>query len=428
MAHLPSPVLLDGAADHGGLGRWSYLAVEPLELLEGDAESWPAARDRIRDSFTPRRRGDDEPPFAGGWIGWLGYELGRAFDRQPVARGNRLAVPEYSLARHDAVVTWDHLRGKAWLAGENRTACEHLRRSLQGGSRLETGDSSAFSNLQSPITILGGSTFSPDGYRAAVSAVIARILAGDIFQANLSQQFAVPFSGDPVAAYRALRERAPGSHAAYLARGAVTALSMSPELFLRLDQQTRRVETRPIKGTRPRDGDPARDAALAAELVASEKDRAENVMIVDLLRNDLNRVAKPGTVSVPALCRLESFAAVHHLVSVVTAELAPDRDALDLLAATFPGGSITGAPKLRAMAILAELEPERRGLYCGAIGWIGSDGGMELNVAIRTVTITHGVAVVPAGGGVTALSDPDAEYRETLDKARALLEGLGAVA
>lgn len=426
VADRTAPVLLDGAADRGGLGRWSYLAAEPAESLEGCAEEWPAARDRIRQSLREAPRRPGFPPFCGGWIGWLSYELGRAFDRQPTADTDSLGVPDFSLARYPAVVAWDHATQQAWVVGEDEGACQRLRRQVGLDRRREIRDSGGHPDRGSPVASHLLSTFTPDGYRAAVRAVIDRVLAGDIFQANLSQQFTLPFRGDPVTAYRALRARAPGSHGAFLTRGRHGVLSMSPELFLRFDPATRRIESRPIKGTRPRDADPSRDTAMATALLASEKDRAENVMIVDLVRNDLSRVATPGSVQVPSLCRLESYAAVHHLVSVVTAALRPECDALDLIAATFPAGSITGAPKLRAMAILAELEPTRRGVYCGSIGWIGLDGGMELNVAIRTVTIVDGLATVPAGGGVTALSEPGQEYQESLDKARALLDGLAS--
>jgi para-aminobenzoate synthetase component 1 len=258
--------------------------------------------------------------------------------------------------------------------------------------------------------------------------VIDYVVAGDIFQANLSQRFTTPFRGDALALYRALRRRAAGSHAAYLDRGRVQLCSMSPERFLQYDPVTRHVETRPIKGTRPRDhADPGHDTSLAADLLTSAKDRAENVMIVDLLRNDLHRVCEADSVAVPSLCRLETHAAVHHLVSIVTGTLRPGLDALDLIAATFPGGSITGAPKLRAMDIIAELEPVARGAYSGAIGWIGHDGALDLNIAIRTVTLVDDVASVHAGGGITALSEPAAEYQETLDKAQALLDALAEV-
>ena len=243
---------------------------------------------------------------------------------------------------------------------------------------------------------------------------------------NLSQRFTVPFAGTALALNREIGKRTAAPMAAYLQHDRVQVISASPERFLRFDPVTRQVETRPIKGTRPRRTDAADDARLARELQESDKDRAENVMIVDLLRNDLARVCKPGSVRVPVLNALESHPTVHHLVSTVTGVLRAECDALDLLAATFPGGSITGAPKLRAMSIINELEPVARGIYSGAIGWLGLDGAMDTSIAIRTVIIAGGIASFHAGGGITAQSDPADEFRETLDKARALTAAVTA--
>jgi para-aminobenzoate synthetase component I len=268
------------------------------------------------------------------------------------------------------------------------------------------------------------SDFTRPHYEAAVQRVIDYILAGDIFQANLAQRFSAELPEDlsPLDLYRRLRERNPVPFAAYLDFRDVVVASASPERFLKL--QDGLVETRPIKGTRPRGLTPAEDGASARELLASEKDRAENVMIVDLLRNDLSRVCLDRTVLTPEICALESFATVHHLVSTVTGELKPDMGPVDLLRATFPGGSITGAPKIRAMEIIAELEPTRRGPYCGAIGYIGFDRTMDLNIAIRTYAIKGRTVTFQAGGGIVADSDPAAEYEETIAKARALIAAL----
>lgn len=412
MAGRDGVVFLDGAAEPDGIGRWSYLATEPTTLLQGEASDWPSAVATIRSQRTQPVESDaDLPPLRGGWIGWLSYELGRVFDRQPMPTGSTQSLADFSLGHYRSLLAWDHATGSCWQVGEPldlRPSGSPVR------PRAKTGSTA-------PVA----STFTPAGYAAAVEQVIERILAGDIFQANLSQQFRTRFTGDPVALYGELRRLAAGSHSAFVSRQDTTVLSMSPERFLRYDPGSRLVETRPIKGTRPRDhADADRDAALAAELLASEKDRAENVMIVDLMRNDLHRVSLPDSVDTTTLCALESHAAVHHLVSTVQGRLAPGRDAFDLIAATFPGGSITGAPKLRAMEIIAELEPVRRGVYCGAIGWIGDDGALDLNIAIRTVTLADGMATLGAGGGITALSDPAAEYQETIDKAAALLAAL----
>jgi len=405
----PGVAFLDAAANPPQLGRWSYLATDPVETLTGSAAEWPQAAARLRAGFHPPQResSGELPPFRGGWIGWFSYEFGRAFDAQPIAPADTQRIPDFSLARYESLLAWDHQTGTCWQVGEQAMG----ESSRKGAATSISGE---------PVA-----NFTREQYIAAVASVIERILAGDIFQANLSQQFVQPFAGDTITLYHALRRRAGGSHSAYIERDGIKVLSVSPERFFSYDPVRRLAETRPIKGTRPRDHDDlARDAALASELRTSEKDRAENVMIVDLMRNDLHRVSLPDSVVVPSLCELESHAAVHHLVSTVQGTLAPGRDVLDLLAATFPGGSITGAPKLRAMEIIAELETVARGVYCGAIGWIGDDGGADLNIAIRTVTVTDGVASLGAGGGITALSDPGQEYQETLDKAAALLAAL----
>ena len=261
------------------------------------------------------------------------------------------------------------------------------------------------------------STFTEDSFCDAVRRVQEHIRAGEIYQANLAQRFeaALPEDFDPWAFYRVLRRVNPAPFAAFLSDGETVIASSSPEQFLRLEHG--RVEARPIKGTIARSADPEADRARAGALLASTKDRAENVMIVDLLRNDLSRVCAPGSVEVPVLCGLESYAAVHHLTSVVRGRLRPGLGATDLIAACFPGGSITGAPKIRAMDVISSLETVARGVYCGAIGYLGFDGSMNLNIAIRTAVLGRGRAVVQAGGGITLLSDPAAEYAETLVKA-----------
>jgi para-aminobenzoate synthetase component I len=267
------------------------------------------------------------------------------------------------------------------------------------------------------------STFTHRGYLDAVARVREYIVAGDIFQANLSQRLQAPLREAPFDLYRRLRRRNPAPFAAYFDCGDLTVLSASPERFLRLDERGS-VETRPIKGTRPRGLGPMHDAALGRALAESEKDRAENVMIVDLLRNDLSRVCRPGSVRVPELFALEHHPTVHHLVSTVVGELTPGADAVDLVRATFPGGSITGAPKVRAMEIIAELEPTRRGVYCGSVGYLSRTGAMDTSIVIRTfVRVGHQV-YFQAGGGIVADSDPELEYRETLDKARGLIAAL----
>jgi len=253
--------------------------------------------------------------------------------------------------------------------------------------------------------------------------VIDYVFAGDIFQANLSQRLEAPLVGTPLELYRRLRHRNAAPFAAYLDFGDLAIASSSPERFLRVDPDGR-VETRPIKGTRPRGLSPEHDAALAQALVESGKDRAENVMIVDLLRNDLSRVCRPGSVRVPELFALEHYPTVHHLVSTVVGELAPAQGPVDVLRAAFPGGSITGAPKVRAMQIIAELEPTQRAVYCGSIGYLSRTGALDTSIVIRTYLVLGRDVYVQVGGGIVADSDPDEEYQETLDKARGLVVAL----
>jgi para-aminobenzoate synthetase component 1 len=259
------------------------------------------------------------------------------------------------------------------------------------------------------------------GHYARAFGRIARYIAeGDCYQVNLAQRFSATAVGDPWLAYQALRVMNPAPFAAYLSTPYAHVLSASPERFLRVENG--RVETKPIKGTRPRAGHARLDAELAQALRASEKDRAENVMIVDLLRNDLSKNCRLGSVKVPRLFEVETFATVHHLVSTVTGELAPGRDALHLLRGCFPGGSITGAPKVRAMEIIEELEPHRRGVYCGGIGYVGFDGAMDCSIAIRTLVHARGEIRFWAGGGIVADSKVEDEYQETFDKAAAMLK------
>jgi para-aminobenzoate synthetase component I len=363
------------------------------------------------------------------------------------------------LGLYDWVITWDHRESTAWListglpeqgGGRHDRARERMRQvrtrlasrvgTLAGGqhgserrSRDWSSAAPTGSSVSPPsypaVEVEGAdaiglrSTFTRRGYLDAVARVREYIVAGDIFQANLSQRFHAPLPVPPFQLYQQLRKRNPAPFSAYLGFGELQVLSASPERFLRLDQQ-RQVETRPIKGTRPRGLGPMHDAALGRALAESEKDRAENVMIVDLLRNDLSRVCRPGTVRVPELFALEHHPTVHHLVSTVLGELDPSADAIDLLRATFPGGSITGAPKVRAMEIIAELEPTQRGVYCGSIGYLSASGAMDTSIVIRTYLALRGQVYFQAGGGIVADSDPELEYRETLDKARGLIQTL----
>lgn len=418
--HLPLPLLLESGGPLHDRSRYSYLMAGPRTVARWDSGSAPLTDLRSLLAGQLRRGVPGLPPFQGGLAGYISYELGAALEG--VAPAATPLGPSLLMGLYDWVVAWDRATGGCWLMDHRGAegAARDLARELQAPGCAGAHGAAAARRRARPGHPPPPSTFTRQGYEAAVQRIRDYILAGDVFQVNLSQRFTLPFPGDFLDLYARLRARSPAPFSACLDAGDHQVLSISPELFLALEGG--RVETRPIKGTRPRGGDPAADAALARELLASAKDRAENVMIVDLLRNDLSRVAEPGSVNVPALCALETHPTVHHLASTVTARLAPGQDAVDLLAATLPGGSITGAPKVRAMQIIRELESVPRGVYCGAIGYIGWGGDLQMSVAIRTLTRRDGEVHIPAGGGVVLDSDPAAEYEETLDKARALIE------
>jgi len=422
----PGRAFLDSAMRHESLGRYSYLAADPVGVfrVKDGAAFWNEAPEPDAPLLALQRRLAAHrvetvpglPPFQGGAIGYLGYEAGALFDRAPDPAG----VEQMRFGFYDAVLAWDHRDKKCWIisAPDADARIARLRALLEADAPAQASTGWAAPAWRS--------NFTPERYAAAVERVKAYILDGDIYQANIAQRFTadLPEEFDAWALYRRLRETNPATFAAFLDFGDLVLASSSPERFLRC--RGGRVETRPIKGTTARSVDPAQDLAAGEALLRSEKDRAENVMIVDLLRNDLSRVCKPGSVEVPTLCGLESYANVHHLVSVVLGELQAGRDAMDLIAASFPGGSITGAPKIRAMEIIREIEGGPRGVYCGAIGWLGHDGAMDLNIAIRTVAFEGREASVQAGGGITMLSDPEAEYAETLDKARRVFAAFDA--
>ncbi|MGH6933361.1 MAG: aminodeoxychorismate synthase component I, partial [Dongiaceae bacterium] len=370
------------------------------------------------------------PPFQAGVAGYFGYELVQHLERVPLARLDDLQFPDLVLGFYDTVAAFDHLARRAWIVSTGYPELDNgmrLSRARERSSQLaarfaEAPPLAAPRSLARAVDIQ--SNFARPDYEAAVQRVIDYILAGDIFQANLSQRFRARLPNDltPFELYRRLRLLNPAPFAAYVKAEDVVVASASPERFLSL--RDGQVETCPIKGTRRRGATPEQDRLLAEALLASEKDRAENVMIVDLLRNDLSRACRDGSVEVPRLCGLESFATVHHLVSTVTGLMRPGKSAVDLLTACFPGGSITGAPKIRAMEIIAELEPTRRGPYCGSIGYIGFDGNLDTSIVIRSYGIKNGEVAFQAGGGIVADSKPADEYDETLAKARALIAAL----
>ncbi|MFL5679829.1 MAG: aminodeoxychorismate synthase component I [Chloroflexota bacterium] len=428
---LPGLALLESGRA-GRNSRWSLLTADPIAVLETPAPG--------RDPFVEARRQvarldstalpPGAPPFAGGLVGYLSYDLGRSFERLPAIAPDDQGLPLVRLALHDWVVAWDRRTGDPWLAGR---AVDGDRRALDArldDVRVRLAAPAPRPTAEAPVDLRFVSNLSRAAYERGVEDVRAAIEHGDIYQANLTRRLETPFDGDPWPVYRRLRAGDPARFAAYLdlgrGEGSVprAILSASPEPFLAVDT-TGHVRTDPIKGTRPRGKTPAEDRDLARELLSSPKDRAENVMIVDVLRNDLGRVCREGSVRVPRLCRLERTAAVQHLVSTVTGELRRGNAPFELLAASFPGGSITGAPKIRAMELLETLEPVRRGPYTGALGWIGPDGAMATSILIRTLVADGRRLTLHVGGGITWGSDPAAEWDETVAKAAGPLRAIG---
>jgi len=413
-------MLLDSAATDPARGRYAFLAVRPRQTLLDPADPFAA----LAEALGPRRPGYPATtlPFTGGAVGLFGYELGRHLERAP--RRHARGAGEMAVGIYDVVAGFDLAEGKAWVTAATPDAlakAEQLAAEIEAAPELDP--------LAPTPAVEMRPELSREDYLVRVARVIDYIRAGDIFQANFTQRFLADRPADYSAfeLYRRLRGLNPAPFASYLKCGeGLTVATASPERFLSLDR-TGRIEARPIKGTRRREKDPAADALAAAELAASVKDRAENLMITDLMRNDIGRVAVRGSVAVPALHAVESYATLHHLVSVVEAQLQPGLGPVDLLRATFPGGSITGAPKVRAMEIIDELEPAPRGAYCGAIGWIGFDGAMDLSITIRSVALTEGSIVAQAGGAIVADSDPEAEHAEMMAKVAPALAAIGGV-
>jgi len=424
---LPHAAWLDSA----GCSRYDILVAQPVLTLTTrgmqtditdahgtkttEVEPFGLLRQILGTSIAPL----PDLPFAGGALGYWSYDLARRYQDIPATAYDKDELPEMAVGIYDWAVVIDHQEVEAKLVSRLRYAETEQR--LPGIlSRLESATEPKKASTDFKV---GGdirSNLSHDDYSKAFDQIKKYLQEGDCYQVNLAQCYAAEATGDAFAAYLQLRQLSPAPYSAYLDWPQAKVLCASPERFLRV--QAGRVETKPIKGTRPRSAEAVEDARLAEELRQHPKDRAENLMIVDLLRNDLGKSCEPGSVRVPELFRIESYANVHHLVSVVEGKLCAEHDALDVLRDCFPGGSITGAPKQRAMQIIEQLEPHRRGVYCGSIGYIGFDGNMDTNIAIRTLVNANGELRCCAGGGIVADSQCEAEYQETLDKASAMLE------
>jgi len=441
---MPGAALLEGGPSFGDTGRWSLLAARPRLRFSATDDRWTleapgqmpqtgrgdplAALERLirrlgLDVQFEEPDGPDRPPFLGGLIGFYAYDLAPRIERLPRRFPRESRLPDLAFGLYDTFVAIDHRRGEAalWvvgLRGESRLALE--RRATRWRAEL---DRPAPQIRRSRFDVPPTPTVRPEAHRDAVRQAIEFIHAGEIFQANISQRFEALGTPEPLDLHRRLRSRSPAPYAAFLRWAEdLAVVSSSPELFF--DLQGDRIVTKPIKGTRPRGATPEEDAHKLRALQASPKDHAELVMIVDLERNDLGRVCRPGTVVVTAPAAIESFATVHHQVATIEGRLRSHVSLSELIRAIFPGGSITGAPKIRAMEIIDELEANRRGVYTGAIGFHGLGGRACFNIAIRTLTVEGARVAYQVGGGIVADSDPDGEYEETLHKGRAMRDVL----
>ncbi len=447
-------LLLESILKRGHVGQYSFLVADPFEFFELQQArhgSDPFAQIRQRFSRFAAASVEGLPPFQGGVAGLLSYELGHAWEQLPTPPFDEFRLPAMCVGLYDWVIGWDHTADRSWIISHGWPEIEATRRVDRAAKRLqwvqetlqkasgsrnaeprekpcpvpnpEFRDAAASAPrfpAPGPKGLL--SDFSRDDYLRAVQRTIEYIDAGDIFQANLSQRLLIPQHRTPIELYERLRCFNPAPFAGCFLHGDWAVVSASPERFVCV--RDGEVETRPIKGTRQRRMGPEADLFTRDELRESGKDQAENVMIVDLLRNDLSRVCRPGTIRVPQLCSVETYETVQHLVSEVRGQLVADRDVWDLFAAVYPGGSVTGAPKVRAMQIIAELEPTARGPYCGSLFYAGFDGTLDSNILIRTFVCRNGWIQCPVGGGIVAQSDPAAEYEETLHKAEGMLRAL----
>lgn len=444
--HEPFCFFLDSSMDPQKLGRYSFMGSRPFLILKSHGDNITLTQngkttitknnpfDILGKYFeTYRLESKNAPvPFIGGAVGYFSYDLCHFSEQLPKTAVDDLQLPESYFGFYDLILAHDNLLNKTCIVSTGFPELDEAKRNKRAGEHLNEFKGK-LNNISTPIYSTPASgkislkgNFTHKNYVKAAEKARQYIIDGDIFEVNLSQRFETEISVTPYELYLRLRQINPAPFASYLNFDEATIVSASPERFLRVRGDW--VETRPIKGTRPRSQTPQKDRATARELLGSIKDRAENMMIVDLERNDLGRVCRYGTVKVTELAILEKFPTVFHLTSTVVGRLCEDKNRIDLLKAAFPGGSITGAPKIRAMEIIDELEPTRRSIYTGGIGYLSFDGNMDINIAIRTFLIKKNRAYFQVGGAVVYDSNPEDEYRETLDKARALIDALNTVA
>jgi para-aminobenzoate synthetase component 1 len=424
-------IFLDSGGERSARGRYDIYAADPyltlttrgaLTEIRGRKASTTSSADPLEilhKELGPNEKSDTTLPFCGGAMGYFAYDLGRRYERIRNDAERDIDMPEMAIGIYDWAVVVDHQEERCWLVGHGRD-----EKTFERWSELQHELSETSRKFHPPLEVLDSvrSNLERREYDRAFDKIKRYIRDGDCYQVNLTQRFSAPVIGSGWSAYQRLRVSNPAPYSAFIKLPYGEILSSSPERFLRV--RNGQVLTQPIKGTRPRGSSPDEDQALVRELEKSRKDRAENVMIVDLLRNDLGKNCAPGSVRVTKLFDVESFANVHHLVSSVEGTLALGRHAVDVLRGSFPGGSITGAPKVRAMQIIEECEPQRRSVYCGAIGYLSFDGSMDTNIAIRTLVRSGDSIHAWAGSGIVADSDANLEYQECLDKASGLLEVL----
>ncbi|MBI2917955.1 MAG: anthranilate synthase component I [Chloroflexi bacterium] len=431
--------LLESVEGGERLARYSFLGTEPYRVIQtgpntaaGRVEPLALVEaDLAKYRLVPV---PGLPRFHGGAVGYLSYEAARYFEELPSPEANPLSMPEAVFLLTDTLLVFDHLQHKIKVVSHVRLegniewayaqAVERIDRLVERLSRPlaapELGP--ALSLSKGPPSSPPGSNLTPEQFQANVARAKDYIYAGDIIQVVLSQRLARPTQAAPFTIYRALRSINPSPYMYYLHLGQSHIIGASPEMLVRVEDGV--VTTHPIAGTRPRSAEPAQDAALAEELAADEKERAEHIMLVDLGRNDIGRVSLPGTVRVPELMTVERYSHVMHLVSHVEGKLRPELSAADALRACFPAGTVSGAPKIRAMEIISELEPDKRGAYAGAVGYFAFSGNMDTAITIRTIVLVDGVAYVQAGAGIVADSVPEREHQECLNKAMALLKAI----